>query len=64
MGSRRLGVAASGGRFEGWPETRDNWQNMSIGVSKSVILEESRLDAEEAIRQIPLKTLSLIQKDI
>lgn len=41
-----------------------NWQNMSIGLSKNVILVESRLEADRAILQIPLKTLSLIQRDI
>jgi hypothetical protein len=42
----------------------DNWQNMSIGLSKNVILGEWSREAGEAILQIPLKTRSLIQKDI
>ena len=54
----RMAIAASGGWFGGWTETRSNWQNMSIGVSKSVILGELRVDAGEAIPRIPLKTLS------
>ena len=59
-----MGVAASGGRFERWTENEGDWQNMSIGVSKSVILEEPRVSEDEVILQIPLKTLSFFQKDI
>ena len=60
----KMGVAASGGRFEGWTGTEGNWQNMSIGVSKSVILEGRKVSEDEAILQMLLKTLSFIQKDI
>ena len=59
-----MGVVASGGRFEGWTETRGDWQNMSIGVSKSVILGESKVREEGAIPQIPLKTLGFFLKGI
>jgi hypothetical protein len=59
-----MGVAASDGRFEGWTEMKGNWQNMSIAVSKSVILGESKVIEEGAIQHIPLKTLSLSPKGI
>jgi hypothetical protein len=37
------GVAASDGRFGGKMETLDDWQNLSIQLSESVILGESRV---------------------
>jgi hypothetical protein len=59
-----MGVAATGGRFEGWTERRDDCQNMSIAISKSVILGEPDLSEKGAIQQILLKTLSLLPMGI
>jgi hypothetical protein len=42
----------------------DDCQNMSIRVSKNVILEASQLNEESAMLRMPLKTLSLHHKDI
>ncbi len=47
-----MGVVASDGRFEGKTETRGDCQNLSISVSESVILGESRVTEEVTI---PLK---------
>ena len=44
-----MGVAASGGRFEGKWRRRGDWQNLSIWVSESVILGESRVTEEVTI---------------
>ena len=39
----KMAVAASDGRFERKMETGGDWQNLSIWVPESVILEESRV---------------------
>ena len=46
-----MGVMASDGRFESEMETGDDWQNLSIRVSESVILGESGLTEEVTIPQ-------------
>jgi len=46
-----MGVMASDGRFESEMETRDDWQNLSIRVSESVILGGSGLTEEVTIPQ-------------
>ena len=38
-----MGVAASDGGFQVKMEMRDYWQNLSIWISESVILGESRV---------------------
>ena len=45
----RMGVAASDRRFEGWTRMGGDWQNLSIRVSESVILGESRVTDEVTI---------------
>jgi hypothetical protein len=63
-----MGVRASDGRFIKDERRVDgdhgDWQNMSIEVSKSVILEGSPVNEAAAALRMPLKTLSLHQKDI
>jgi hypothetical protein len=44
-----MGVAASDKRFEGWTRMGGDWQNLSIRVSESVILGESRVTDEVTI---------------
>ena len=44
-----MGVAPSNGRFDGTMETKGDWQNLSIWVSESVILGESRVTDEVTI---------------
>ena len=46
-----MGIAASDGHFDGETETGDDWQNLSIRVSESVILGESGLTEEVTIRE-------------
>ena len=60
----KMGIAASGRRFEGWTERRGNCQNMSVGIAKSVILKGKTVREGGVILPIALKTLSLLQKDI
>jgi hypothetical protein len=41
-----MGVAASDGGFQVKMEMRSDWQNLSIWISESVILGESKGDRE------------------
>jgi hypothetical protein len=45
----RMGVAASDRRFEGVDRNGGDWQNLSIWVSESVILGESRVTDQVTI---------------
>ncbi len=60
----RMRVMASSKRFERLDEEGGRCQNMSGGVSKSVILGERKRFWVVTVRRTPLKTLGFTQKDI